>query len=151
MYQEDDHSHFTKDEIKQRFNQGNWLVSTEEYEQLCKVISCLDTEQVKILSEEIYTVIIGEQKDRKDEDKIMPACLLNLREEMFKTKTGIIFLAPDFLRPCVILKKLFHELAHNVLDHRHEGDQEVIAKNEAEADKLAWKWFLREEHHLKDC
>lgn len=150
MYREDDHSHYTVDEIKQRFNQGNWLVSADEYEQICKVISCLDTEQVRILSEEIFMVIIGEQKDREDEDKIMPACNLNLREELFKTKTGIIFLAPDLRRPCVILKKLYHELAHHVLDHRHEAGPEAIAKNEAEADKLAWKWFLREHPHLMD-
>ena len=148
MYQEGDHFHYTKDEIKQRFNQGNWLVSDDEYDQLCKVISCLDTEQVRILTEEVYTVMIGEQKDKENEDKIMPACNLNLREELFKTTTGIIFLAPDFQRPYVILKKLFHELAHHVLDHRHGGGPEAIAKNEAEAEELAWKWFSKEVLHL---
>lgn len=115
MYKEDDHFHYTVDEIKQLLNQGNWLVSADEYDQLCKVISCLDTKQVRILSEEVYTVMIGEQKDRKDEDKIMPACNLNLREELFRATTGIIFLVLDFQRPYVILKKLFHELAHHVL------------------------------------
>jgi hypothetical protein len=90
MYKEDDHFHYTKDEIKQQFDIGNWLVSDEEYDQLCKVISCLDTEKVRMLTEEIHMVIIGEQKDA------MPACHLNLREEGFKTRTGIVFFAPDF-------------------------------------------------------
>ena len=152
MYPEDDHFHYTPDEIRERFKEyiRSWRVNPEEHGQLCKILSCLDTEQVRILRDEIHTVVFGEQKEKDNQDKEIRACYLNLREEGYKAMRGIIFVAPDFSNPHWTLKKLFHELAHHMLDHRHEGDQEVVAKNEAEADKLAWEWFLREHPHLMD-
>jgi hypothetical protein len=151
MYREGDHFHYTKSEIKSHFRQHlkNWRINKDEYSQLCKVISCLDSDQVKMLQEEIVSIIFGEQKDKSWDDKIIPACYRNLRGEI--AEKGIIFLAPDFSNLHFTLKKLFHELAHHVLDHRNEDDPDTVAKNETKADELALKWYAREYWHLEDC
>lgn len=159
MYPEDDHFHYTKDEIKEQFREnlynGNWQISPAEYDQLCKLISCLDSVLVKILKEEIHTVIYSEQKDKDWDDQIVFACYLNLRDEMLlRSKIGVVFLSPNFLnleRGFITLKKLFHEIAHHRLDHRTDETVGAVAKKEEEADKLAYGWLCREIHHLEDC
>jgi hypothetical protein len=159
MYPEKDHFHYSKDEIREMFKENlvskNWPISQSEYDQFCKLISCLNTELVNMLKDKIHIVIYSEQKEIDWNDKVVFACYLNLRDgELFKVKKGVIFLSPDFLsieHGYRTLKKLFHEIAHHKLDHRTVETEDEIRKKEEAADQLAYEWLSQEIHHLEDC
>jgi len=159
MYPEKDHFHYSKDEIKEIFKENfsckNWQISELEYDQLCKLISCLNTELVNLLRDEIHIVVYSEQKGIDRSDRILFACYLNLRDEIFlRTRKGVVFLSPEFLNleyGIGKLKKLFHEIAHHLLDHRIVETAAEVAEKEEAADKLAYEWLCAEGHHLEDC
>lgn len=159
MYQENDHFHYSKDEIKNIFKENlankNWPINQSEYDKFCKLISCLNTELVNLLRDEIHIVIHSEQKEIGWNDRILFACYLNLRDEAFlRVKKGVIFLSSEFLNleyGIGKLKKLFHEIAHHKLDHRSVDTEDEIKKKEQDADKLAYEWLRQEGHHLEDC
>jgi hypothetical protein len=159
MYPEKNHFHYSKDEIKEMFKENlsnmNWPIIESEYDQFCKLISCLNTDLVNLLREEIHVVIHSEQKETSWNDRVLFACYLNLRDEAFlRARKGIIFLSPEFLNQefgLGKLKKLFHEIAHHKLGHHSVNTEaEVIEKEEA-ADRLANEWLSQECHHLEDC
>jgi hypothetical protein len=159
MYPEKDHFHYTKEEIRGLFKEyldaKNWQINESEYNQLCKLISCLSVDLVDLLRTEIQVVIYGEQKDKNWDDHIIFACYLNLRDEQFlSAKKGIIFLSPEFLdkeKGHFTLLKLCHELAHHKLDHRTVKTENEVAMNEEAANKMASVWYGQETHHLEDC
>jgi hypothetical protein len=159
VYQENDHFHYSKDEIKNIFKENlankNWPINQSEYDKFCKLISCLNTELVNLLRDEIHIVIHSEQKEIGWNDRILFACYLNLRDEAFlRVKKGVIFLSSEFLNleyGIGKLKKLFHEIAHHKLDHRSVDTEDEIKKKEQDADKLAYEWLRQEGHHLEDC
>jgi hypothetical protein len=159
VYQEKDHFHYSKDEIKEMFKENlaskNWPINLSEYDQLCRLISYLNTELVNLLRDEIHIVIYSEQKEIDWNDKVLFACYLNLRDEAFlKARKGAIFLSPEFLNleyGIGKLKKLFHEIAHHKLDHRLVETEAEIGEKEEAADKLACEWLCEEGHHLEDC
>ena len=159
MYPEKDHFHYSKDEIKEIFKENfsskNWRISELEYDQLSKLISCLNAELVNLLRDEIHIVIYSEQKEKAWKDRVSFSCYLNLRDELLlKTRKGVIFLSPAFLNlenGYGVLKKLFHEIAHHKLDHRTVETEDEIRKKEEAADRLAYEWLCQEIHHLEDC
>lgn len=159
VYQENDHFHYSKDEIKEMFKEnmanGNWRINRSEYDRFCKLLSCLNTQLVNLVKNEIQIVVYGEQKEVDWNNKIQFACYLNLRDKYFlEQKKGVIFLSPDFLNlkyGIGKLKKLFHEIAHHKLDYRTVDTEKDIRENEGAADKLAYEWFFQESHHLEDC
>lgn len=159
MYPEKDHFHYSKDEIKEIFKENfsgkNWRISKLEYDQLSKLISCLNAELVNLLRDEIHIVIYSEQKEKAWNDRVLFACYLNLRDEAFlRARKGVIFLSPEFLNQefgIGKLKKLFHEIAHHKLDHRLVDTEAEIKEKEEAADKLAYEWLCQKSHHLEDC
>jgi len=159
VYQENEHFHYSKDELKEIFKENlinkNWPISQSEYDQFCKLLSCLNTGLVNLLKDEIHIVIHSEQKEIDWNDRILFACYLNLRDEVFlKARKGVIFFSSDFLNlefGLGKLKKLFHEIAHHKLDHRSVDTEAEIREKEDAADKLAYEWLCQESHHLEDC
>jgi hypothetical protein len=159
MYQEQGHSHYSTDEIKEMFqselSSKQWQINQSEYDQFCKLISCLKAEHVNLLRDEIHIVIFSDQKEIDWNDKIVFACYINLRdEELLNKKKGVIFLSPDFLsleHGYITLKKLYHEIAHHTLDHRTAKTEDEIREKEEAADKQAYEWLLQENRHLENC
>lgn len=133
----------------------NWPINESEYDQLCKLISCLSVDLVDLLRNEIHVVVYSEQKDKDWDDHIIFACYMNLRGEPFlKAKKGIIFLSSEFLdieKGHFTLQKLCHEIAHHRLDHRTAKNEDEVEKGEEAAKRLAADWYGQEMHHLEDC
>jgi hypothetical protein len=157
MYQEGDHIHYSKDEVKELFKEniehGNWPITSDEYDQFCLLLSCLDKRRVDLLKEQIHIVIFSQEKGKNDDNKIVYSCYMNLRDEDFlKEKKGIIVFSPEFLSVeygFIKLKKVFHEIAHHELNHLMTViDADGHKKHEAEADKIAYELAIKEIGHL---
>ena len=157
MYKEGNHNHYTEEEVrgifKQQLESGNWQINKAEFGNFCSLLSCLNTEFVDLLHNEIHIVICSLERDERMENKKMPCACINLRDgEFLKAKKAVMVLSPYLLTltfACNKLKKIFHEIAHFKRNHpMTDIDETTHKKNEQEAEDLALKWLEEEIHHL---
>lgn len=157
MYQENDHYHYSEEEVRKIFKQnldsGNWQISQSEYRNFCKLLSCLNKEFVDLLANEIHVVIFSLEKRERMDNKRIPCCFINLQDEKFlRAKRGVMVFSPYLLTlsfACIKLKKILHEIAHYKLNHlMTDIDEDIRRKHEQDADKLALEWLQQEIHHL---
>jgi hypothetical protein len=156
MYQENNHYHYSEEEVRDIFRKnldcGNWQISQSEYRNFCKLLSCINKEFVDMLNDEILIVIFSLEKKERMDNRRMPCCFINLKDEAFlKAKKGVMVFSPYLLTlSCAYNKlyKIFHEIAYYELNHPMVAEKDAGREYDRNAKELALEWLQQELDHL---
>jgi len=136
---------YDKEKIKEMFqiyrDEGEMIVTDDEYDIFCTAISFLDDNIVNKINKEIH--FAGSSITAAD--KIYPACYINLSSRDLKSKKAIILFSELLFNWDVIIedryRAILHEIAHHELGHIDLNTDEKRKKADEEADVLAKKWM----------
>ena len=105
-----------------------------------------------MLNDEILIVISSLEKKERMDNRKMPCCFINLKDEEFlKAKKGVMVFSPYLLTLSFAynkLYKIFHEIAHYKLNHPMVVKEDAGREYERNAKELALEWLQQELHHL---
>lgn len=136
MKDQEEKSHFTIEEIKEKFKvymePGQFVINEDEFNIFYRAISILPMVIVNKIENEIYFI------SSKD------ACYINLGTKDLKCKKGIIFINPDIFKiqdEKFKIQAIHHEVAHHVLGHKDINNLEEEKQLEIATYTKADKWW----------
>lgn len=136
MKDQEEKSHFTIEEIKEKFKvymePGQFVINEDEFNIFCRAISILPMVIVNKIENEIYFITSKY------------ACYINLGTKDLKCKKGIIFINPDIFKIQDVKFKILailHEVAHHILGHKDINNLEEEKQLDIAAYAKADKWW----------